>query len=279
MKAVKHPGRCKLCGVLNELTFEHVPPEKAFNSSTVEIFPFKEVIKTMTGNDGRMPWDFTNLKGIPQQKGMGGYYLCRTCNNNTGSWYMRQYCDFAKTLHIMIENECLQVGNCYSFTIREMYPLRLFKAVMTLFCDINNECFGDNNLRTFLLDKESTTFDYNKYKVYMYLTAPNQIRSCPYSVLMRTDMSDPVGVSEISRYPVGFALYIDKPNYYNAFGLEINDLCNCGYNEKYEIKFKDVPYISLNSQFPADYRTKEEIIECINSNEKYSHLPQTPLSP
>ena len=76
----------------------------------------------------------------------------------------------------------------------------------------------------------------------------------------------------------GFALYIDKPNYYNAFGLEINDLCNCGYNEKCEINFKDVPYISLNSQFPTDYRTKEEIIECINSNEKHDHLPQTSFS-
>ena len=31
-------GNCKLCGKYKKLTFEHVPPEKAFNSSAVKKF-------------------------------------------------------------------------------------------------------------------------------------------------------------------------------------------------------------------------------------------------
>ena len=48
MRAVKHPGECKICGQFKELTAEHIPPQNAFNSTNVIVFPFDEVIKTIT---------------------------------------------------------------------------------------------------------------------------------------------------------------------------------------------------------------------------------------
>lgn len=60
-----------------------------------------------------------------------------------------------------------------SFRIDDIYPLRIFKAVMTMFCDINHDCFGDERLRQFLIDKESTDFDSKKYTVSMYLNGTN----------------------------------------------------------------------------------------------------------
>lgn len=147
MKAVKHGGKCKLCGELKALTFEHVPPKRAFNSVPVMYYSFDEAIKAMAGENGRMPWDFTGLKGEKQQNGIGGYYLCRSCNNNTGSWYIREYTEMVQIINQMLQVYNVPINSYCSFELRNRYPLRLFKAIMTLFCDINDNCLGDEMLR------------------------------------------------------------------------------------------------------------------------------------
>ena len=42
-------GTCKLCGQQKKLTFEHVPPESAFNSISVKEFPPEATVDMMTG--------------------------------------------------------------------------------------------------------------------------------------------------------------------------------------------------------------------------------------
>ena len=46
-------GICKLCGQKKILTFEHVPPESAFNSVAVKEFSPEVTIDMMTGAGGR----------------------------------------------------------------------------------------------------------------------------------------------------------------------------------------------------------------------------------
>lgn len=41
---VKHNGKCHICGSIGPLTFEHIPPESAFNDRTVLIGEFKDII-------------------------------------------------------------------------------------------------------------------------------------------------------------------------------------------------------------------------------------------
>ena len=275
MKAVKHPGNCRLCGSFKSLTFEHVPPKQALNSSAVMILPYKEVIKMITGEDGRLPWNASGLKGQVQQKGSGGYYLCQDCNNATGGWYMREYSSFVRTLHVMIRQEDFNVGNRYSFIVQNTYPLRLFKAIMTMFCDINNNCFGDEKLRKYLLTKEATEIDCKKYTIYAYLLTPEmrRITGLAANVRFGTERAfEPVLVSEMASYPIGFALYIDKPFDFTPFGVDISFWSQYGYDEKHEIRIENIPYVNLNSQFPMDYRTKEEILECIEQNKEYQQI-------
>ena len=175
MKSLKHPGTCKICGKYKDMSAEHIPPKHAFNSSKVLVLPFEEVVKTISGAEGRMPWDIQGLKGVPQQGGFKKYCLCHSCNNDTGQWYMRTYTDVAKTIHSMITVEKLQPGFSYSFTLNNLFPLRLYKAVMTLMCDINNDCFGDDALRKALLSKESK-IDTTRYSVYMYMVSTQMPR-------------------------------------------------------------------------------------------------------
>ena len=206
MKSLKHPGVCKLCGQLKELTPEHVPPKNAFNSSNVMVLPFEEAVKTMIGTEGRLPWDVKGLKGTVQQGGYKKYCLCRACNNNTGSWYMRAYTDLAKTANAMIQQCGFEVGNAYSFVIKGLYPMRIYKAVMTMMCDINNNCLGDEKLREFLLDKESKSIDTSKYSLYVYLVSNQMPRINGVSAICSiNNPNSSVVVSEIASYPLGFA--------------------------------------------------------------------------
>ena len=132
MKALKHPGICKICGEYKEMSPEHIPPKHAFNSTKVMILPFEELAKTITGAEGRKPWELQGLKGTTQQGGYKKYCLCHSCNNDTGQWYMRTYTDIAKTVHTMIVEQKMAPGFSYSFKINNLFPLRLYKAVMTL---------------------------------------------------------------------------------------------------------------------------------------------------
>lgn len=251
------------------MSLEHVPPKNAFNSNKVTILPFEEVTKILSGADGRMPWDTQGLKGKVQQGGFKKYCLCHSCNNNTGQWYMRSYTDFAKTIHTMIVSNKLSVGNSYSFTIKELYPLRLYKAMMTMMCDINNDCFGDNSLRQALLNKESNDFDTSKYSLHMYLVSTQMPRINSVSgILILNEPNNVIWVSEIASYPIGFALYLDKPLNYTPFGVNIDNFAKFDYNSKCEVRFEGMPYLDINSQFPADYRSKEEIIGCVEKTEE-----------
>ena len=271
MKAVKHPGTCRLCGEFKDLTPEHIPPKNAFNKSTITLLPIEEVCKTLASTDDRMPWDIQGLKGKLQQGGHKKYCLCRTCNNNTGNWYMRSYTDFAKTINFMIQSENLQPSSSYSFTIKDLYPLRIYKAMMTMICDLNNNCFGDSELRDFLMTKDSNKINNSKYSLYMHLVSSQAVRMGGLSAIVNIDNpKNPVLVSEMSAYPIGFALYIDKPEGYTPFGLNIDCFATFNYDDKCEIRFNGVPYLDINTQFPIDFRSKDDIIQCISKNEESS---------
>ena len=111
---------------MSELTQEHIPPKNAFNSSTIKIFPFEETIKTVSRSDLRMPWDTEGLNGSLQQGGHKRYCLCRSCNNNTGQWYMRSYTELANTINAIILNNHAITGKVYSLEIDDIYPLRIY---------------------------------------------------------------------------------------------------------------------------------------------------------
>src|SRR5437667_12057859 len=74
-------GPCCLCGVTGPLSFEHVPPQSAFNKDTVLLAEVKRML-------GRDWWpERHNLETTPQERGAGRYTLCEPCNTRTGGWY------------------------------------------------------------------------------------------------------------------------------------------------------------------------------------------------
>lgn len=268
MKFPKHYGKCRICGKETVLTYEHVPPQKAFNSNTVVEYSYRQIIDIITDRQ-RMPWDYSGIRGKYNQKGGGGYYLCKECNNNTGSWYMEEYTIFVNTLGYLIQKEKFKVNESYDFTLFDLSPLKIFKGIITLMCDTNNNCLGDERLRSFLLDKESNDFDTEKYQVYAYLVTPNSNRITGLVAEAQLNTSNIICFSEVVHYPIGFTMYIDKPYNFKPFGFDVTSLVNHKYDDKCNLFFSCVPYIQLSSLLPRDYRTKDELLKCINlSNNK-----------
>ena len=143
-------GKCKLCGKKARLSFEHVPPRCTFNDKSVKLISGDK----MLGNDDRMPWELKDLKGVIQQKGKGGYYLCEQCNNTSGSWYIPFYEEFIKGILYVLQKNDLTDAPAVGVHISKFRPLPIIKQILLMFCDINNDCFKDDGLRAFLLNKE-----------------------------------------------------------------------------------------------------------------------------
>lgn len=81
----KKPGMCRICGKKGDLSFEHVPPQSAFNKTTV----IEYTLESWTTK--------RKVKGKQRQGGVGEHTLCEQCNNDTGSWYADEYVKWAKT--------------------------------------------------------------------------------------------------------------------------------------------------------------------------------------
>lgn len=152
-------GKCKLCGLEKELTFEHVPPKGAFNDTPSKRYSQAEIIQRLNETEWKIGIDFSKTRWERnQQKGNGGYYLCEDCNNNVGSWYMDEYVRTAKIFDEVIRAKQMQVNDKISVTLKDVHPLKLIKAIMVMFCDILPEGSISQGLRDYLLNRESRSF-------------------------------------------------------------------------------------------------------------------------
>jgi hypothetical protein len=262
----KEIGICKLCGKTTELTFEHVPPKSAFNNKSVKMIDGTETIKMLTDSQ-REPWDPSGLKGYILQQGQGGYFLCKECNNNTGAWYGKYYKKFIFGMH-GVASQTKSVPEEWAKVIAtDIYPLAIFKQIMVMFCNINNGCMGDDSLRDFLLNKSSNTFNKDKFRVFTYIHKCTLERLCGVVALL-IEGGTILTVSEISKYPIGFALYIDLPKNIKPRGCEITSFADRKYEEKCNVTIS-IPVFESNTILPTDYRTKSEILKCQEDTRKW----------
>lgn len=270
----KHYGKCALCRQECELSFEHIPPRAAFNST-----PAKPVTGEGLLDDNRMPWDTTGLKYTNQQRGMGRFSLCQKCNSDTGSWYGDDYKIVARAVHSILSEP---IDPKYQgFGVRNIHPLRFIKQVLSMFCSINN--FEDERIdaiRRFVIDKDAVGLDKSKYKVCMYLTRSTLMKYAPLTVVlkMRETACESMALSEITAYPLGFVLYFDPTDTFHYDGLDITYFAECGFDDVADIQMPFCIY-EMNDFLPTYYRSKEEIQDCIDKNrewaEKYAKDFQT----
>lgn len=192
---------CCLCGEYKELSFEHVPPRSAFNNKPIFIQGFTHLTDRSSPLYGR---------SMKSNKGFGGYTLCKSCNSNTGTWYARDFAEFA--------HQGMSIMNSYETPLQspiingrfKINPLNVIKQILTMFmsADKSGHLQSQKDLVSYLLEKESKKLP-ERYQVYLYYTLSPKKRMVGYSIVW-----DPVlGAqkwSEINFQPFGYLLTEDS---------------------------------------------------------------------
>ena len=227
-----HIGRCHICGVFDKMSFEHIPPEDAYNSSSAKMYDGHNVIAKYKGQ---------KAKHSIQQQGMGQYSLCERCNNITGNWYASEYGKFAKaTIQSLQQLNPMEHGDCFSFKTREIQPLAVVKQVIAMFCSLlplsEVRRLGFDKL---LLNRESNAVDTSLFDLRIYLTSREiaQLMIGPACVLRKSESGfDPVCVSDLAVYPFGFILNL-SPEYPIEYGASMLQMFDAEYGKNYDMSW------------------------------------------
>ena len=171
-------GKCRICGREGKLSFEHVPPQKAYNQELTIEYTLESWVRKQ------------QVKGKQRQGGIGDFTLCEQCNSDTGSWYGNEYVKWAAigfdVLNILDRNPDILSGkSTIAVALKGVYPLRFLKqGIICLFSVIGispNSSFADNNpdLVSFVLDRYETNLP-EKYQFFLKLyRKPSKLRRTP----------------------------------------------------------------------------------------------------
>lgn len=248
MPREKKYGDCAICDTRGELSFEHVPPEAAFNSTSVRVVRGEAVLDLKLGEISA---------GSIQQRGAGDYTLCVTCNNNTGSWYGTSFAEWcAAGMDVLRATG----GEPACIHIKRGYPLRIIKQIVALFCSIQGVDFvrAFPEVKAFLLNKRLPGMP-SGLRVFVHYAIERVARQHGMAALVDLRGDRNVYMSELVFPPFGYALVVgdEVPD---SRLVEITDFANHDFDRCRDMTM-NFPLLPAVSPFPGDYRTRAEIVE------------------
>jgi hypothetical protein len=237
-----------------------VPPQAAYNDQRI----FEADILRMVANGQQRP-----LPGKWVQRGAGKYTLCNKCNNDTGGWYGRAYVSWARQGVELLERSGGKLSLAYPYTV---YPLRIVKQVVTMFfsaCGPNLRLQFPHLVR-FVLQRDERYMPHD-LRVFGYLMHPEDTGGSRQSGMSGVikDYAKQHIFAEIAFPPFGFLLTNDR-NPIHPTLLDITFLSHAPYFLRDTI-FLKLPVLAVNTWFPGDFRSKEEI-----SRSMFSTLAKKP---
>lgn len=249
-------GKCHICQCETELTFEHIPPEKAFNNIRAKSVEGMEVLKNMSDSEIK-PWDYSNSKYVQKQRGMGMHSLCKRCNNITGKYYGNEYIKFAYVIDKLFPEILEKNNKMAGVVINGFNPLLFAKQVLSMFCStcpFITKKYPE--IIELLLNKSKTGLESSKLRLSMFLLKEMQIAYTGLQVMLVPGIGTR-SVASIDAYPFGFLLEFDPK--VEGKELDITTFFNDYEDKEYNIKF-GIPILERNMPFATDYRSKEEIL-------------------
>ena len=257
-------GKCHICQKYSNLTFEHIPPQKAFNDKRAKSIEGDEILKLISESD-RLPWDTTGLKYKAKQRGMGMYSLCNSCNNLTGKYYGNEYIKFAHTIAKIIFDNDVSDKKTLEVELDGVYVSRIAKQVLSMFCSIYPGFTKTYPIvKDLILNKNLTLEDYSKFRITMFILNEFKIGYNGITALLQGNGKIKT-VAEIDAFPFGFILELEPKE--ESLDADITHLLSYKYDEKYDLEMK-IHIRERNITFPTDFRTKEEIIACMEENDE-----------
>ncbi len=257
-------GTCHLCGSVGKLSFEHVPPESAFNDRRILRTTFNKVVGAES---------LDNLSGRVQQRGAGAFTLCEKCNSDTGSWYAPAYAAWALQAMRILIGTTERPTLIYPYNL---FPLRVLKQIVCMFFSANSPSFHIRHpeLVRFVLNKELSIFPAH-IRIYAFYTFSDRSRSAGLTGMVRglgTSSSSTLMFSEITFRPFGFIMTVDNsPPPLNG-SCEISGFSRFGYNDWRDAISMKLPVMPIYTGFPGDYRTREQTLADIAENNRLEAL-------
>ena len=242
-------GDCHICGQNGPLSYEHVPPRSAFNSSRIWVARGEQLFQ------GR---SIDSLRKEQLQRGAGDYTLCARCNNDTGSWYGAAFVDWSAQAVEILERAKSPPILSYPYTI---FPLRVIKQVLSMFFSVNAPSFRKEvpDVVRFVLNKQAKGLPRDIH-VHAGYTAGTNSRASAKSGLITGAGGDDMrahAVSEVAFPPFVFVLTLDS-ECPDPRLVDISFFAWFGYDEPGR-PYISLPVLPINSPYPTDYRTRPEI--------------------
>lgn len=190
---------------MGPLTFEHIPPRSALNSTKVIVTSADRYWNAGPGMN-------CDARGKELKKGHGRTSLCGYCNNFTGRHYvdeLAKWCKWGAELSGKIDQaEEIYVNHLIIF------PLQIAKQILTMFVALNAEWFGYRErcvFAKFLLNKDERFLD-PSIRFWLYLVAPGPLRNIPVNTTADVRTGELVSGMEFSFPPFGYVItYGSKP--------------------------------------------------------------------
>lgn len=253
-------GKCHICSNVGELTFEHIPPKKAFNNKRTIQVKFEQMLTL--GPDER-------VKGPIKQGGVGAYTLCGRCNNFTGKWYAPSFIQWCyQGAQFLIRSG----GKPTLIYMHYLHPLPILKEIVTMFFSVNADTFCDAHpeLVRFVLNKEHKYLP-PRYHFYAYYNFAGNYRYVSITAKVDINSGNIRLMSEITYPPFGYLMTLDKP-VEEARLFEITHFANYRYND-FKVMSIKMPVLPTHLPYlPGDYRTKEEILKQVEISREYEKI-------
>lgn len=248
----KIKGTCCLCGEHTDLSFEHCPPQKAYNNDPLL---YAEIEWIRSGGH------IDDIKGETHQRGAGAYTLCHQCNNITGSWYGASYVRFARQGMEYLQSVRSAVYFNVPFRIR---PLRVMKQIVCMFMSANGSTFQSvqPELVRFVLNRETRSLP-RHVRIYAFYTVSDRSRSSGVAGMIDgifTGSARNNIFSETTFPPFGFVMTLNSP----VPDVRLTDITyfadEFGYGDERTLWLR-FPVLPVYTYFLGDYRNREKVLK------------------
>jgi hypothetical protein len=254
-------GKCRICGRINNLSKEHVPPKVTNNNENVKVVSGMQIVQI---TQKEVPWDMSGMKYEIHQGGWKYPTICKKCNNFIGKYYVPAYSDFMKKVDECIINEKSDYNKSGKKIIylKNIQPLKIIKQIACMFLTINGAEYFDNyqEFRDFVLSTSKSKLS-EKFVLYAYIFKSGIVKKNGFQSYINLGYNPPeqVMISEIIAPPLGFVLQI-KEGMLSMQLPTITNFSEYNFDEKIDLEI-ELPALESNTIYNGNYATKEELLK------------------
>ena len=261
-------GPCRLCGKVDDLTKEHIPPKSSGNKKRHTNLTFEDWLRDKLE-------DNPEAKHTVEQGGVFGYTLCRSCNSLTGTLYGDEYKKWVQLAKNKIDGFGTGIvpkldtligpfGENFVFGSKEdgsVKPGAFVRQILSCMCSLSGswDLVGRYpTIRRIILEQTTETLPHGM-ELGMFVFFGPRVRI--HGPQLRVDAKTLTWrwVQEIAYPPFAFQLVLASNKPQPGLGLLIDDFTIL--EPKTEQYFNGLIEMGFGwSPYPGDYRSKAAIV-------------------